>query len=644
MKKKILLLAAVLNLMSALSAEVKVRTEKEGVWIENSLFSLLINPEDGARGVKFIDKESGKDWIQDDGTRGLFIDHFWQEQWPGQFFHKKYSFEIKEPGPGRAVVSFKTLSHGDYKGFGEQAGNQMLQGLELEKTVTVCAGSPAIDVKIRVTNTEKKGRLFGYWMQNNFFADGDRENDVHMKPGPRGIGTAIKGDRADEFGNLNMEWERSPTAGFTATVDKKSGKGFVFLVDYNELMWLYNCIDYYTTEYQFDKVALPAGKVWATDIRAVFLRNTERVSYASGAMTYSVKCDEKPDSLGITYALQSNDGKKKSVEISFKARELISGVEYKSEPQKIDVEPLQQKTIAFSRPEKFDEQIVITTESKVSEDGKAVTNDSFETFFGGNLGFAGQNRTLEGQPIYSMKGPAKTKKIIKPDSFQKLVDKKLKILFIKGPTGFDFITPAARDMKAELVSAEVKGGGSFPPYVSFFPIDYEELMSFDVIVLMDVSAEAIGVADLEKIKDFVEAGGSLLVFAGPYSFAGGDYAGTYLEKMLPVEVGKPFSIRKAADPLIVFDPKFEKSAVFEGINLEDKVACPYYMALKVKDGAEIYSTCDKQPLIIAGKYSKGKTVVMLMTHYGQAAEGSVPYWQWKDYMLLNENILRYLNQ
>jgi len=225
------------------------------------------------------------------------------------------------------------------------------------------------------------------------------------------------------------------------------------------------------------------------------------------------------------------------------------------------------------------------------------------------------------------------------------VDKKLKILLIKGPTGFDFITPAAKDMKAELVSSQVKGGGSFPPYVSVFPIDYDELMSFDVIVLMDVSAEAIGVADLEKINDFVEAGGSLLVFAGPNSFACGDYAGTYLEKILPVEMGKPFSIKKAAaDSLIAFDPKNAKSAILEGVDTQGKVTCPYYMALKPKEGSEILASCDNQPLIIMGKWKKGKTAVVLMTHFGQAGEESVPYWLWKDYMQLNENLLNSLNQ
>lgn len=642
--KKIIIFAFFLSFISAVSADVKVRAEKEGVWFENSLFSMLVNPEDGARAVKFIDKESGKDWILDDGSRGLFVDHFWQEQWPGQFFHKKYSFEIIESGPKQAIVRFKTVSRGDYKGYAEKEGNQMLQGLELDKTIIVTDGSPAIDVKIKITNTEKKGRLFGYWMQNIFFADGDRGNDVHMKPGPRGIGTAIKGERADEFGNLSMEWERSPVYGFTATIDRKSKKGLVFLLDFNELMWLYNCIDYFTTEFQFDKVALPAGKSWTTDVRTVFSRGIEKICFASNSVIYSVKCEEKPESFDVNFTLQSADGKKKEAEMKIKIRDIISGTEFQTETAKIAIDSSGQVGFTFTRPKKFAEQIIISVDSKITEDGKDLGTDKFNSFYGGNLGFAGQNRTLEGLPLYSIKALPKSKKLIKPDSFQKLVGKKLKILLIKGPTGFDFITPAAKDMKAELVSSEVKGGGSFPAYVSFFPIDYDELMSFDVMVLMDVSVEAIGIADLEKVKDFVEAGGSLLVFAGPNSFGCGDYAGTYLEKMLPVEIGKPFSIKKAAPGLLVaFDSKNANSAIFEGIDLQAKVTCPYYMALKAKEGTEILASCDNQPLIIMGKWKKGKTAVVLVTNFGQASEGSVPYWQWKDYMQLNENIINYLN-
>lgn len=76
-----------------------------------------------------------------------------------------------------------------------------------------------------------------------------------------------------------------------------------------------------------------------------------------------------------------------------------------------------------------------------------------------------------------------------------------------------------------------------------FPVDElfsQHLPSFDAVVLQDLDAVTYGLRRyLPAIKSYVEAGGGVIMVGGPSSFAGGRYAGTELEDVLPVGLGVP---------------------------------------------------------------------------------------------------------
>ncbi len=71
-----------------------------------------------------------------------------------------------------------------------------------------------------------------------------------------------------------------------------------------------------------------------------------------------------------------------------------------------------------------------------------------------------------------------------------------------------------------------------------FPVDElfnEHLPSFDAVVLQDIDAQKYKLArHLPSLARYVEAGGGLIMVGGPSSFIGGGYAGTALERVLPV--------------------------------------------------------------------------------------------------------------
>ena len=91
------------------------------------------------------------------------------------------------------------------------------------------------------------------------------------------------------------------------------------------------------------------------------------------------------------------------------------------------------------------------------------------------------------------------------------------------------------------------GAPSYELALIQFPVDElftEHLRSFDAVILQDIDAVRYRLNSyLPRLAAYVELGGGLIMVGGPSSFAGGNYAGTPLDSILPVEQpqdDKPF--------------------------------------------------------------------------------------------------------
>jgi uncharacterized membrane protein len=68
----------------------------------------------------------------------------------------------------------------------------------------------------------------------------------------------------------------------------------------------------------------------------------------------------------------------------------------------------------------------------------------------------------------------------------------------------------------------------------------EHLPSFDAVVLQDIDAVTYDLAQyLPALERYVRSGGGIIMVGGPSSFAGGGYARSSLERVLPTELGDP---------------------------------------------------------------------------------------------------------
>jgi uncharacterized membrane protein len=84
------------------------------------------------------------------------------------------------------------------------------------------------------------------------------------------------------------------------------------------------------------------------------------------------------------------------------------------------------------------------------------------------------------------------------------------------------------------------GAPSFELALIHFPVDElftEHLRSFDAVILQDIDAVRYRLTSyLARLTAYVQLGGGLIMVGGPSSFAGGNYAGTELDSILPVEL------------------------------------------------------------------------------------------------------------
>jgi uncharacterized membrane protein len=102
------------------------------------------------------------------------------------------------------------------------------------------------------------------------------------------------------------------------------------------------------------------------------------------------------------------------------------------------------------------------------------------------------------------------------------------------------------DESVDVVAFFILRGDTDTPHASAnelalirFPVDElfsEHLPSFDAVILQDIDAERYKLDQyLPRLARYVEIGGGLIMVGGPSSFAGGSYAGTPLDSILPVE-------------------------------------------------------------------------------------------------------------
>lgn len=190
--------------------------------------------------------------------------------------------------------------------------------------------------------------------------------------------------------------------------------------------------------------------------------------------------------------------------------------------------------------------------------------------------------------------------------------------------------------------------------VEEFPWSLEELEAYDVLVVSDFSRDTLlphfsegaipGPNRIRLIKDFVEAGGGLVYCGGWMTYQGyrgvGNWQGTYVDEVLPVEIKPVFDDRKERPEGAEWTVLDEDHPITAGMDTTDlPVVYGYNETAGFLDGADALAEVEGHPFLAAHEHGNGR-VIALTTDPG-------PKWgndllEWGGYEAFWERSLRWV--
>jgi uncharacterized membrane protein len=162
--------------------------------------------------------------------------------------------------------------------------------------------------------------------------------------------------------------------------------------------------------------------------------------------------------------------------------------------------------------------------------------------------------------------------------------------------------------------------------ISALPKDDIGLNGDSVIVLVNTAAPHLTAPRVARIKEFVAAGGGLVVLAGQSAFSRGGYTNSLLAEMLPVTFPAegilwpiPGGLALARAPAATWVPPVDFSAQPRTFFLE---------AFTPKPGSVVQLLAGDKPAIISGTFGKGRVVAIAVMVNGEAGPGQLAFWDW----------------
>jgi len=600
-----------------LPAHSAVTATREGdlITVQNSTLKFTINLAKGASISDYL-YTPFKRGITDLGWGGLLYDHVWEQTWPGEFMNRKYEGEIVNAGPAEAVIHVWTEGKGD-----------SVKGVRLERTLRLRDNDRTLRCTVTMTNTADTGRVTGYWNQSVFWFNGVKEGMHWHQPTARGV--SHDGWFVDDF-----------TAGWLGTTSTSvSPAGLMFVMDYNDLFRLYPNAYSVTTEWMYDKIAIPPGKTWTTSFFVIPVKGMPAFSYGSRYLVANANVTQVPGALQIEHQLTRGETALQNVTVKTRIWGLRQGWKATVPDAKFNdlTEDVQSVTVRATGVESMPAGIEMTV-TGTAPDGTPIT-ESYRDYFGGDYGPNVEMRDLK--PLLTLARPTKQKHYLKPDVIKYTPNATPRVLFFRGlwsrMAGADAAITAAFPT-ATVVDSWLDQSPVGQLY-SYFPADYPELMRYDLIILGNAPIKPMDLIGQEMLKDYLAAGGNLLVLGGDQSYGNGHFTNPDLIAQFPVELGEKYNWRKFANGSL----KAAESPVTQGVAFVPKDMVYYHHLCTPKKTATVAVTAADQPILVLGNTTGGGRVAcVLAAPFGEAAAGETAYWDAEGWKTLMKNTVSWL--
>lgn len=596
------------------AATAQLEGKGKAVVMENDFVRLVIDPDRGGAVVSYVYKPTNREVVRRDRRyMGLFMDHFWGQNWPGELLETPYELQIEQNGPEAVVKLWRTV-RGDW-----QAEEQkFIQGLMLEKTFVLKSDSATLNCHIAVRNPTKEARLPAYWCQNVFFIGGDydSEKDVFYRPSARGVkATSFASPQQDEF-------LQDPAGGWSAAVDTVKGDGLLFLVNYNDLDMLYNSRGNHSLEWMFDKIPVPAGRSWETDISLLPITGFESVAHASSNFLSQIDAQRRQNSVTLNHQLRAVSDDVQNLSLTTKVVGAVDHQEALLPALSVGTVTAEGKSISQEAEGISGDPLAILVKATGQVNGKEFKEEYFYFYLGG-WGYGGNVQQDLITPLFKVPLAPKKQELMRPEKIVRVRASRPQVFIVRG-----LQTDVYRlDEAMQLFGAESRTGeyssGTEGPRVTDFPLDYDTLLRQDVIIISNANLQCLGKLGLMILRDYLTHGGNLLLLGGKNAYGNGGLNGSGLEELLPIEVDSSlFDIRRLDSAVFKTETKHP---VIAGLDWATASGTSLYLhQTKVKNNCETLLTASGNPLLVIGEIEGGGHIACLLAApYGDEKDGSI---------------------
>ncbi|MHB9023069.1 MAG: hypothetical protein ACYC7E_02700 [Armatimonadota bacterium] len=636
--RRLMVLLSVLMVIQAAQATVSAARDTANpnlMTLKNALTTIVIDLANGAHVVSaryagFSHEEIVRDVKSDNG--GLFKDLWITQGWPGEFDKRLYEAEIVNAGPEEAVVKTWTMSTGMYR-------NQVQEDLKdflLVKTFILRKDERMLTVRIDLTNQGEKGKRPAFWAQHALDFDGARKNNVYWRPTRHAVDWIDDVKRTSEYGY----WYVAITnAGWNGVTNRALKRGVLFLMDYNDLQHVYDNTAATTIEWMYDDVAVPAGKTWTTVIKMIPTEGFATYTYGGEQVVAAVEATETPAGLRIGHTLTAAATPLKDVTV----KTTVKGVRA---PWTAEGAPFTLATLGLEPTTKMVDVsglgplpcVVEVTLTGADAAGKPVAV-TYADYVGGKAGRNLDLATLE--PLYQFPIPEKKKQYLKPNVIKLQHPKPAKILFIRGLWAeFHGIDEAMKRLGEVTVVNGWMKKGALGETLGGFPAAYEDLLSYDVIILGNVSGAMLSDVGQEMLADFLKAGGGVLMLSGDRTYGQTTFGNANFAKQLPFST-TPGDYGRLTVPLAL--KAGARHDVLKGVTFGANDVVLYTHRLRPGEGAVVPVTlADGTPALILSSEKTPRVAVVAVLPFGKASDGKTLYFQNAGWQALMANTLDWL--
>jgi uncharacterized membrane protein len=610
--------------------------------LENYRVNLVILPAQGGAVVSYKDKLGGNvELIPPGKYNGLCLDHFQCQTWPGELLAAPYDGKIVKQAPDECAVQVSWTVKGEFGG----SLFPKLKGLLLEKTYTLRDGSPALETRVKLTAPAKSSTLVDYWSQNVFFAGGtfDFDTDASFRPTVRGV--RVKTDRKNGFTGPE-DFLRDFNDGWLALLDVKSKSGLVVMTDYNDLRFLYVCGSSRTLEPMFEMAYLPAGASREYTLHVVPVAGLDNIvaatpDYIAG---YQMKSDNQgAGSVELAVVRSVRPVAKLTMNVSVgTADKPAPGVTAGELAFDAPGDTPQTKSGTFTGA--GPDPLILQVEAKAAPASGDPVAHRFEEYVNGAYQWGENIQTDMASPRYKGVRPPQQLRLNKPKVLKLPRPWEMQMWYAEGLLDDYYgVTQALRlthqsDGKIKWTRSFLSAN-IFGTKLSSFPYDYEELFSYDYIVLGGVRQDALGGLGIEMLCDYLTAGGGLVVLGGPMAYNKSDLAGTKFADLWPVKIlpGESDLLDLQGAAIEVVDPTVP---FLMDLDWKPRPAVRYLHNVELKPGARVVLTAGGKPFLVTGEAgpNKARVICILGAAMGTVPAGQTAFWEWSDWRYLMRQV------